>query len=70
MRNNSGGSLSIATVAEDTFLFSTTVAGNIAYGAPGATREDVVEAARKAQPVKGPKIGGPTMSVGCCRYAK
>ena len=25
------------------------VAGNIAYGAPGATREDVVEAARKAQ---------------------
>jgi ABC-type multidrug transport system fused ATPase/permease subunit len=39
----------IATVAEDTFLFSTTVAGNIAYGVPGATREDVVEAARKAQ---------------------
>jgi ATP-binding cassette subfamily B protein len=39
----------IATVAEDTFLFSTTVAGNIAYGAPGATREDVIEAARKAQ---------------------
>jgi ABC-type multidrug transport system fused ATPase/permease subunit len=39
----------IATVAEDTFLFSTTVAGNIAYGKPGATREDVVEAARKAQ---------------------
>ena len=27
----------IATVAEDTFLFSTTVAENIAYGAPGAT---------------------------------
>jgi ATP-binding cassette subfamily B protein len=39
----------IATVAEDTFLFSTTVAGNIAYGAPGATREDVIEVARKAQ---------------------
>ena len=39
----------IATVAEDTFLFSTTVAGNIAYGVPGATREDVVAAARKAQ---------------------
>ena len=39
----------IATVAEDTFLFSTTVAGNIAYGRPGATREDVIEAARKAQ---------------------
>jgi ATP-binding cassette subfamily B protein len=39
----------IATVGEDTFLFSTTVAGNIAYGCPGATREDVVEAARKAQ---------------------
>jgi ABC-type multidrug transport system fused ATPase/permease subunit len=40
---------SIATVGEDTFLFSTTVAGNIAYGRPGATREDVVEAARRAQ---------------------
>jgi ATP-binding cassette subfamily B protein len=39
----------IATVAEDTFLFSTTVAANIAYGKPGATREDVIEAARKAQ---------------------
>jgi ABC-type multidrug transport system fused ATPase/permease subunit len=39
----------IATVAEDTFLFSTSVAGNIAYGVPAATREDVVEAARKAQ---------------------
>ena len=39
----------IATVAEDTFLFSTTVAANIAYGAPGATRAEIVEAARKAQ---------------------
>ncbi len=39
----------IATVAEDTFLFSTTVAANIAYGAPGATREEIVEAARRAQ---------------------
>jgi ABC-type multidrug transport system fused ATPase/permease subunit len=39
----------IATVAEDTFLFSTTVAANIAYGKPGATREDVVQAARRAQ---------------------
>ncbi len=39
----------IATVAEDTFLFSTTIAANIAYGKPGATRKDVVEAARKAQ---------------------
>jgi ABC-type multidrug transport system fused ATPase/permease subunit len=39
----------ITTVAEDTFLFSTTVAGNIAYGRPGATREQIVEAARKAQ---------------------
>jgi ABC-type multidrug transport system fused ATPase/permease subunit len=39
----------IATVAEDTFLFSTTIAANIAYGKPGATRDDVVEAARKAQ---------------------
>jgi ABC-type multidrug transport system fused ATPase/permease subunit len=40
---------SIATVGEDTFLFSTTVAANIAYGRPGATRDDVVEAARRAQ---------------------
>ena len=39
----------IATVAEDTFLFSTSIAANIAYGVPGATREDVIEAARKAQ---------------------
>ena len=39
----------IATVAEDTFLFSTSVAANIAYGAPGATREEIVEAARRAQ---------------------
>jgi ABC-type multidrug transport system fused ATPase/permease subunit len=39
----------IATVAEDTFLFSTSVAANIAYGAPGATRAEVIEAARKAQ---------------------
>ena len=39
----------IATVAEDTFLFSTSIAANIAYGVPGATREDVVEAARRAQ---------------------
>jgi ATP-binding cassette subfamily B protein len=39
----------IATVAEDTFLFSTTVAANIAYGAPGATRAEIVEAAHKAE---------------------
>ena len=39
----------IATVAEDTFLFSTSVAENIAYGVPGATRDEVDEAARKAQ---------------------
>jgi ATP-binding cassette subfamily B protein len=39
----------IATVAEDTFLFSTTIAANIAYGSPGATRAEVVEAARRAQ---------------------
>jgi ABC-type multidrug transport system fused ATPase/permease subunit len=39
----------IATVAEDTFLFSATVAGNIAYGVPGASREDIVAAAQKAQ---------------------
>jgi ABC-type multidrug transport system fused ATPase/permease subunit len=39
----------IATVAEDTFLFSTSVAGNIAYGVPGASRDEIVEAAHKAQ---------------------
>jgi ATP-binding cassette, subfamily B, multidrug efflux pump len=36
----------IATVLQDPFLFSGTVAENLAYGQLGATREQVVEAAR------------------------
>jgi ATP-binding cassette subfamily B protein len=39
----------IATVSDDPFLFSATVHDNIAYARPGATREDVEEAARAAQ---------------------
>jgi ABC-type multidrug transport system fused ATPase/permease subunit len=39
----------IGIVAQDTFLFSTTVAENIAYGAPGATPDQIVEAAMRAQ---------------------
>ncbi len=39
----------IAFVADDSFLFSDTVAGNIAYARPDATAEQVEEAARKAQ---------------------
>jgi ATP-binding cassette subfamily B protein len=37
-----------ATVMQDTVLFSTTIAENIAYGRTGATREEIVEAARLA----------------------
>jgi len=37
-----------AIVGQDTTLFSTTVAENIAYGRPGATREQIVAAARAA----------------------
>ncbi|MFI9048137.1 ABC transporter ATP-binding protein [Streptomyces sp. NPDC053427] len=33
-------------VLQDTWLFDGTIADNIAYGAPGASREDIVEAAR------------------------
>jgi ATP-binding cassette subfamily B protein len=40
---------SVGIVSQDTFLFSTSVAENIAYGAPGATREQIVQAARQAQ---------------------
>jgi ATP-binding cassette subfamily B protein len=40
---------SVGIVSQDTFLFSTTVAENIAYGAPGATRAQIVAAARQAQ---------------------
>ncbi len=38
----------IGIVAQDTFLFNDTVAGNIRYGRPGATLEQVREAARNA----------------------
>ena len=39
----------IGIVAQDPFLFSATVRENIAFGAPGATDEDVARAARLAQ---------------------
>lgn len=39
----------IAVVNDDPFLFSATVAENIAYARPGATREEVERAARRAQ---------------------
>ncbi len=38
----------IGIVFQDTFLFSNTVAANIAFGDPGATREQIVRAARLA----------------------
>ncbi|MFZ4388092.1 MAG: ABC transporter ATP-binding protein, partial [Chthoniobacterales bacterium] len=38
----------IGIVAQDTFLFHDSIHNNIAYGRPGATREEVVLAARKA----------------------
>lgn len=39
----------IAIVLQDTLLFSTTVRENIAYGRPGATEDEIREAARRAQ---------------------
>ncbi|GAA2525989.1 MULTISPECIES: ABC transporter ATP-binding protein [Streptomyces] len=39
----------IGLVSEDSFLFSDTVRGNIAYGRPDATDEQIVAAARAAQ---------------------
>jgi ATP-binding cassette subfamily B protein len=39
----------IAFVADDSFLFTASVAENIAYARPGASREDVEAAARRAQ---------------------
>jgi ATP-binding cassette subfamily B protein len=39
----------IAMVPQESFLFSTTLEANIAFGKPEATREQVVEAARRAQ---------------------
>jgi ATP-binding cassette, subfamily B, bacterial len=39
----------VAVVSDDPFLFSASVAENIAYGRPEATREEVEDAARRAQ---------------------
>jgi len=39
----------IAIVLQDTLLFSTTVRENIAYGRPGATEEEIIAAAKRAQ---------------------
>jgi ABC-type multidrug transport system fused ATPase/permease subunit len=39
----------VGIVGQDTFLFSTTVAENIAYGRPDATPEQIAEAAVRAQ---------------------
>jgi ABC-type multidrug transport system fused ATPase/permease subunit len=39
----------VALVTDDPFLFSASVHENIAYGRPEATRDEVVEAARRAQ---------------------
>jgi ATP-binding cassette subfamily B protein len=39
----------IAFVADESFLFSASVADNIAYARPEATREQIIEAARRAQ---------------------
>jgi len=39
---------SIAMVPQDSFLFSTTIAENIAFGVPDASTEDIREAARRA----------------------
>ena len=39
----------ISIIEQDVFLFSRTIADNIAFGQPGATREDVERAARAAQ---------------------
>jgi ATP-binding cassette subfamily B protein/subfamily B ATP-binding cassette protein MsbA len=39
----------IAIVLQDTLLFSTTIRENIAYGRPGATEDEIRDAARRAQ---------------------
>jgi len=39
----------ISIIEQDIFLFSRTIAENIAFGKPGATREEIEEAARLAQ---------------------
>jgi len=40
---------SMSNVIQDVFLFNDTLAENIAYGAPGATREEVVDASKIAR---------------------
>jgi len=40
---------SIGVIFQETFLFSTSVAENIAYGRPSATREEIVACAKAAQ---------------------
>lgn len=39
----------ISLVLQDTLLFSTSIRENIAYGRPGATFEEIVQAAKRAQ---------------------
>jgi ATP-binding cassette subfamily B protein len=39
----------VGVIFQESFLFSTTVAENIAYGKPGATRADIEQCARAAQ---------------------
>ncbi|UVO11119.1 ABC transporter ATP-binding protein/permease [Mycobacterium sp. SVM_VP21] len=39
---------SIGTVLQDTWLFTGTIAENIGYGRPGATEDEIIEAARAA----------------------
>ena len=39
----------ISIIEQDIFLFSTTIAENIAFGKPGATQEEIEKAARAAQ---------------------
>lgn len=39
----------ISIIEQDIFLFSRSVADNIAFGCPGATREQIIEAAKAAQ---------------------
>jgi len=39
----------IGIVLQDTLLFSTTVRENIAYGRPGATQDEIIDAAKRAQ---------------------
>lgn len=39
----------LALVLQDTWLFGGTIAENIAYGAPGASREQIIEAAKAAR---------------------